>query len=608
MPTTVNFNPASIDCGVIPPGGTSIGSTRCEVLSAPVNVTASISHDTSGGALTLLSVKSFITETQLEVPDPGELPPGTKPPPPVKVQVPVQQGQSNGVTPLAVVSGQYVEVNIQFAPTASTPDTSTATLLISGDTWNPVSIPIGANVGELAVSVPSIRVKSGWSATVEVTVKSVAGPKTTAKLIPYTSLPTEVPNVTVTPPSSSLSIGKGQSVTAKFTVSADVSPGSYDWAIGVWAFDNAQSFSVPVPIIVEYALSQYAVQEIDQLVTDFLANRHIPGLMLAIQHGGKTVYERGYGTVQLPSNPKATPDPAPGPDTHFQIDSLTKVFTAIAVLKLAEDGKVDLDEKMGNYLNLANANWEPIPVRSYLGMITGIPDLSALPGQIYQDAIDSAAAAHSNSGLDFTPGSQYEYSNVNYFILGNLICAVSPEGEALDPLCRADALCRAGAYADYIKSIITGPLGMSDTGLIDFESGDQWATPYINGAAQSPRLPLQGFSGGGLVTTMGDLEKLATALHERKILSAKSYQRMWSRTVLTSGNSKGSSINFGLGWDDVAFDSNGNLVRVTKNGGGWGWGSQLNYYPEEGKTVIVLCNGPGAIGSLAGSVHDLTGE
>jgi len=185
---------------------------------------------------------------------------------------------------------------------------------------------------------------------------------------------------------------------------------------------------------------------------------------------------------------------------------------------------------------------------------------------------------------------------------------VSPEGEALDPLCRADASCRAGAYADYIKSIITGPLGMSDTGLIDFESADQWATPYINGAAQSPRLPLQGFSGGGLVTTMGDLEKLATALHERKILSAKSYQRMWSRTVLTSGNSKGSSINFGLGWDDVAFDSNGNLVRVTKNGGGWGWGSQLNYYPEEGKTVIVLCNGPGAIGSLAGSVHDLTGE
>lgn len=608
MPTTVNFNPGFVDCGVIPPEGTSIGSARCGVLFASVNVTASISDDTSGGALTLLSVKSFITETQLEVPNPGDLPPGTKPPPPVKIQVPVQQGQSNGGTPLAVAPGQYVEVNIQFAPIASTPDTSTATLLISGDTWNPVSIPIGGKIGELAVSVPSIRVKVGNSATVEVTVKSVAGPKTTANLIMSADASTEAPNVIVTLSPSSLTIDKGQSKTANLTASAEsTGAGTYSWSLAVWAFDNAQSFSVPVSIIVEepsYSLSQSVEQKIDKLVTDLLADSDTPGLILAIQQGGKTVYECGYGTVQLPPNPKVTP----GPDTHFQIDSLTKVFTAIAVLKLAEDGKVDLDEKMGNYLNQANANWEPIPVRSYLGMITGIPDLSAPAGQIYQDAIDSAAAAHSNSGLDFTPGSQYEYSNVNYFILGNLISAVSPEGKEQTAACRADPSCRAGAYADYIKSIITGPLGMSETGLYQFQFGYLWATPYIKGAAQSPRLPLQGFSGGGLVTTMGDLEKLATALHERKILSAKSYQQMWSRTVLTSGSSKGSSINFGLGWDDVAFDSKGNLVKVTKNGAGWGWGSQLNYYPEEGKSVIVLCNGSGAIGALAGSIHDVTGE
>jgi CubicO group peptidase (beta-lactamase class C family) len=203
-------------------------------------------------------------------------------------------------------------------------------------------------------------------------------------------------------------------------------------------------------------------------------------------------------------------------------------------------------------------------------MITGIPDLSAAPAEIYPDAIDSAAAAHSNSGLDFTPGSQYEYSNVNYFILGNLICAVSPEGEALDPLCRADALCRAGAYADYIKSIITGPLGMSDTGLIDFESGDQWATPYINGAAQSPRLPLQGFSGGGLVTTMGDLRS-SPPLHERKVLR-KGYQRMWSHTRLTSGNSKAARSASASDGRRRVLISNANLVGH-KNGGGWRWGS-----------------------------------
>ncbi len=144
--STVNFDPANINCGVIPRGGSIIDSTSCGVLSAPANVTASISDDTSGGALTLLSVKSFITETELEVPDPGELPPGTKPPsPPVKIQVPVQQEQSdesNRFKPLAVATGQYVEVNIQFAPTVSTPDKSTAILLIQGNSWNPASIPI----------------------------------------------------------------------------------------------------------------------------------------------------------------------------------------------------------------------------------------------------------------------------------------------------------------------------------------------------------------------------------------------------------------------------------------------------------------------------------
>jgi CubicO group peptidase (beta-lactamase class C family) len=145
---------------------------------------------------------------------------------------------------------------------------------------------------------------------------------------------------------------------------------------------------------------------------------------------------------------------------------------------------------------------------------------------------------------------------------------------------------------------------MSDTGLYQFQFGYQWATPYIKGAAQSPRMPLQGFSGGGLVTTMRDLEKFAMALHERKILSAKSYQQMWSRTVLTSGSSKGSSINFGLGWDDVSFDLLARLVKVSKNGGGWGWGSQLNYYPVQGESVLILCNGTGNIQKLASDIYE----
>jgi hypothetical protein len=251
MGTTVGFGPISI--GATPPGATTIGNTSCAPLSAPANVTASISDDTSGGALTLLALASFITEIETEPPPPpGSLPPGAKPPPPIKVPVIVGVASSNGVTPLAVASGQFIQASVQFAPTASTPATSTATLLIHGDTWNPVSVPITATAGEISVSVPSILVKQGASTKVDVTVKSVAGNGTTVKLYLEADASADAPNVTATLNPTSLSIAAGESRTSTLTVSADstLATGEYSWSLGVWAFDNTYSFSVSVVITV----------------------------------------------------------------------------------------------------------------------------------------------------------------------------------------------------------------------------------------------------------------------------------------------------------------------------------------------------------------------
>jgi hypothetical protein len=251
MGTTVTFNPPSIHCGVIPPGAMITKSARCAVISAPASVTASISGDTSDGALAVLTVTSFTTKTEIEVPGPGELPPGKKLVP-VKIEVPVQVAQSNGVTALDVLSGQYVEVDIQFAPTASTPDTSTATLLIQGDTWNPVSIPILAGVGQLSAVVRSISVVQGKSVTVEVTVALVAGAPTTAQLLIDADGSADTPNVTLSLSPSSLPLTKGSPASAKLSVTADstLAAGQYLWSLAVWSYDYTASFSVPVLIIV----------------------------------------------------------------------------------------------------------------------------------------------------------------------------------------------------------------------------------------------------------------------------------------------------------------------------------------------------------------------
>ncbi len=248
MPPTVTFTPSSINCGIVQPGSTALGLTQCAPLTAPVNVTAKISADTSGGALTLVSVTSWVLEVQIQSPDPG-LPAGTNPKP-VPVKVPVQKGQSNGITPLPVAVGQYVEVTVQFAPKASTPVDCTAALQISGDTWNPVSIPITAAVADITASVPTITVLQGQSATAEVTVMLVAGNATTANLYLAPDASSQAPNVTASLSRSSLPLAGGQPAYATLSVSAssNLSIGSYTWILGAWAYNNAYGFSVPVTI------------------------------------------------------------------------------------------------------------------------------------------------------------------------------------------------------------------------------------------------------------------------------------------------------------------------------------------------------------------------
>jgi hypothetical protein len=260
MGIDVSFS-SPINCAVTPPGGATTASTQCGILSASANVTASISADTSGGALKVLSVTSFVLETEIETPGPGETPPGLKSAP-IKVQVPVQVAQSDGVTPLAVASGQYVVVTIQFAPTASTPATCTASLLINGDTWNPVSVPITATVGQISVKVPPIVVDQGKSVTVDVTVTLVAGAPTTATLLIDADGSADAPNVTVKLSPSSLPLTKGTPAVATLTVTADstLAAGKYSWALAVWSYDNSESFSVPVTITVAVVVPYFFIK------------------------------------------------------------------------------------------------------------------------------------------------------------------------------------------------------------------------------------------------------------------------------------------------------------------------------------------------------------
>jgi hypothetical protein len=241
MGMTVSFNPNSIDFGVVPPGAgvtPSTVSTQCGTLSAPVNLTASITNDASGGAFTVSAVTSFALEdTHL-----GGF-------------VEVQKGESNGVKPLAVASGQYVVVTIEFKPTASTSNVCSATLLIQGDTWNPVSIPITAIVSEINVSVPAIVVGQGQSVELNVTVALATGPATEVSLTLDGSLSNLSPAGILSLNQNLAQISEGAPATVELTATADatMAVGSYTFYLAVSAYGGR--YNTVIPIVVDVVRS-----------------------------------------------------------------------------------------------------------------------------------------------------------------------------------------------------------------------------------------------------------------------------------------------------------------------------------------------------------------
>jgi len=371
MTQTVTFNPSSINIGTTQPGATNAGASQCAPLAVPANVTANITNDTSGGALTILSVASYLPQVIPPEP-PGAGGGGTsyyfktkiEPQAPRPEVLPGQMislplrwgarlvGQSN---PLAVAAGEFVQVTVQFAPTASTPAVCTATLQINGDTWNSVSLPVTATVGELTVSVPPITVTQDASTSVEIAVTSVAGNDTTASLILTSDASPEAANVTTSLSLTSLSIGKGQTASTTLSVSAssNLPTGPYIWSLGVWAFD-AQSFSVPVTI---------------NVVTDYVFIRSKLGNVIDVA-GASTA----PGTLL-----DAYPQKSVGTDNQ-----LWKF-----VADPAGSGYYFIESKLGNVVDVAGASTAPgTPLDAYPQKSTGTDN------QLWQIVPDSAGSGY----------------------------------------------------------------------------------------------------------------------------------------------------------------------------------------------------------------------
>lgn len=314
-------------------------------------------------------------------------------------------------------------------------------------------------------------------------------------------------------------------------------------------------------------------QSVNEIVNRQLTQRHIPGMSIAVVKDGKVVTAKGYGVANVELDVPATEN------TVYQLASITKQFTATAIMMLVQEGKLGLDDKISSKLPDLPAAWSEVTIRQLLTHTSGIKDYAGTDGAERHPSEDMTQAAILNlvatAPLNFPSGSKYNYSNTGYFLLGMLIEKLSGK-----------------SYGEFLNERIFQPLGMSATRFNDAKVVIKHrATGYTfqknvlqNASFVSPSKP---FSAGGLVSNIADMIKWDAALNGEKLLPRATLESMWVPTKLTGGTDS----DYGFGWGIQK--KNGHRI-LAHNGGIDGFGTTIVRLPEDKLTVIVLANSDGA--------------
>jgi CubicO group peptidase (beta-lactamase class C family) len=320
---------------------------------------------------------------------------------------------------------------------------------------------------------------------------------------------------------------------------------------------------------------------VDKFVKAEMQRGKIPGVSLAVIKDGKPLIVKGYGFANLEHKVAVTPE------TFFQSASVGKQFTAMAVMLLVEDGKVELDQKVGKYLDVPES-WKGITVRHLLTHTSRLPrrveDMDER--RDYTDA--ELWALMKKSSPTSQPGESFRYSNLGYLTLGFLINKVAGK-----------------SYYDFIQERVFKPLGMT-TARTNSESdivpnraagyrlvkgevkNQEWVSPSMNSGPD-----------GSFYFTIRDMVQWDAGLTGGKLLKRSSFDAMWTPVRLNDGTTHA----YGFGWNVRELAGH----RVIEHDGGYqGFASQISRYPDDNLSVIVFANISGApLGAMAHQVAEL---
>ena len=292
----------------------------------------------------------------------------------------------------------------------------------------------------------------------------------------------------------------------------------------------------------------------------------MPGASVLVSQNGDIIYQKGFGYADIEKKIQVTPD------TKFKIGSISKQFTAAAILKLQEEGKLKIEDKLSKYIpDFPRGN--EVTIYQLLTHTSGIHDYNSTPGLDMNKPVTPQALIEiiKNFQYDFNPGDRYMYNNSGYFILGYIVAQLS--GKTL---------------GEYLNDTFFEPLGMKNTGL--YETGKalkNLAQGYSMDGDKVKNADFQEMSWtlgvGSIYSTTEDLYIWNEAIFNGKAVSDATLKSAFTQSVLNSGG----KVDYGFGW---FLGTNRGLKFIQHSGGVSGFSAYLERQPENNLTVCVLLN------------------
>lgn len=335
---------------------------------------------------------------------------------------------------------------------------------------------------------------------------------------------------------------------------------------------DAMHLQMASPANQQTTADQALATKIDALMTKLNEEGTFNGTVL-IAHNGQVVLNKGYGLADRAQNIAHTPT------TRFRLASITKQFTAMAILMLQEQGKLSVEDQVCQYIADCPVSWQEMTIHQLLTHTAGVYDLRDFTYTGRTPPVPSTSAQLIErikaEPLAFAPGEGSSYNNGGFMLAGYIIEQVSGQ-----------------SYAEFLQEHIFDPLGMKNTGYA--AAADALAIGYRN--ATTAENPLDGsrlFAAAGVYSTVEDLYLYTQALNTDKLLAPPSLETFFKPHIAFGADNGGFSpgyeppVSYAYGWAVATFHGHPVIGHD-----GWleGYGGDVRRYPADNVTTILLMN------------------